>query len=698
MKLPTYSVIGSLSLGLISVGLSNYALAAQAQNKLEIVSVVATRNEMALDDIPESVSIISADTIANAQASNFEEILKDLAGVDTYGGPRANAQQVVIRGISGSRVLYNIDGARQSFEGGHRSRFVIEPELIKQMDVLRGPASAQYGSGAIGGVVAVRTRNAADFFLGDPQDIQFGGLVKSGYEEAGNEQSHHLIGYANAGTFDLVLQAGHRENDDFYDGSGNKVEYTADQIDSNSIKLSWLPGDHSSITLSRTTVIQKNTSPSNPANPASDSNPLLERENDTANTHLGYRLDYSDALLAAFEINLYQNKTDIVEDRVDEPRHDSISFETIGGNIYFNLGLANDDHQLSFGADTYQDTASAKRNGEARPQFPDAKQTIYGVFVQYQRDIFTDVSLIGAVRYDSFNSESNTDVAPEVNKDAVSFRLGGTWDANDWLSLHANYSEAFRAPNLIENYATGIHFLGNEFQANPDLKPESSANKEIGFSLNGSIFSENDSYRIRVNLYQNDIDDFIETQAIAVTNMANVACLVAPTAPPGCVAPGFAPISVEGTTTAINLEAARLRGFEIEASYAIGKWSFDANYGSVRGESRTDGQHLLNIPADAFKLHAAREFEIGEQNLTLGTRLSHYRAQDRTPELDLSGEPALPPTDRYTIASAYMSWQASDNLAVNLGIDNLTDRRYRSHLSQLNSPGRSARLAIKYQL
>ncbi len=672
----------------VALALLTLSTTASIATPLETVTVVATRSEMSLDRLPEAVSVVSASEIRDEQASSLSEVLENLAGVDTAGGPLTHAQNVVVRGIGGSRVLYTLDGSRQSFEGGHRGRFVLDPALIKRVDMLRGPASAQYGSGAIGGVLAVHTQDA-ESLLSDNQRI--GVMLNSGYETAGNQRLSSLITYSLLGPVDIVAQASARENNDFENGSSEEIAYSADRIDSQLLKFGGYLGDSHHLSGMHIETAQRNTSPSNPATAFSNSNPLLDRSNNTQSQSLAYRYIADGKRLQSLDFNAYRNATEITEDIVEGNRHDEISFETNGANLVARLALG--DGQLLSGLDYHRDTSDAYRNGSPRPQFPDAEQSMQGVFIQWQANLGNHFSLISALRHDRYHSQSNTGVAGDIDESETTVRLGGNYFVNDWLSLHANYTEAYRAPNLLENYAAGIHFLGNEFQPNPDLLPEKAANKELGFVLHFDDIGENSRFRLRANLYRNNIKDFIETQVIVEENTLNLECLSL-NPPPGCV---FGTISVEGTTTAINLPEAELTGWEVESRYQHSRLFTELAYGRIRGASLTTGEPLMNIPADAIKWHIG----LDGQSWRLGLRVNHYRDQDRVPAQDMNGV-LLQPTPAYTLLDLYARWQPNfnwaQNMTINFGVDNATDRRYRSHLSNLDSPGRSLRFAFSYKI
>ena len=89
-------------------------------------------------------------------------------GVDYEGaGTRFGTEGINIRGIGGNRVAILVDGVplADQFDTGsfsNATRDFIDAGLIQNIEVLHGPASALYGSAAIGGVVAVRTPDPGD--------------------------------------------------------------------------------------------------------------------------------------------------------------------------------------------------------------------------------------------------------------------------------------------------------------------------------------------------------------------------------------------------------------------------------------------------------------------------------------------------------------------------------------------------------
>src|SRR5690606_2188237 len=127
---------------------------------LDTITVVSRTDETAIESLA-SVSQVSGEQLERRMASTPNGVLVGVPGVPVQADARRTAASVNIRGLQEfGRVAVIIDGARQNFQRsdhGTQSQFWIDPELIKQVDVIRGPVANTYGSGAIGGVVFFET-------------------------------------------------------------------------------------------------------------------------------------------------------------------------------------------------------------------------------------------------------------------------------------------------------------------------------------------------------------------------------------------------------------------------------------------------------------------------------------------------------------------------------------------------------------
>jgi vitamin B12 transporter len=140
------------------------AFSAQAQESIYAndVVVTASRIEEPRDSVLSDVSVITREEIERAGQSTLVELLRTQPGVqiESNGGPGATSN-VHLRGTHSQAVVVLIDGMRMgSATNGTTSFEQISPEQIERIEIVRGPVSSLYGSDAVGGVIQIFTRKA----------------------------------------------------------------------------------------------------------------------------------------------------------------------------------------------------------------------------------------------------------------------------------------------------------------------------------------------------------------------------------------------------------------------------------------------------------------------------------------------------------------------------------------------------------
>ena len=142
---------------------------AQAQQPaaLEDVVVTASTRAQRVVEAPASISVVTAETLANRPNADLTDALRDVEGVSVSGG--SNSQDVFIRGLPGSYTLVLVDGKRQSTRdsrvngnAGFEQSFTPPSGAIERIEVVRGPMSSLYGSDAIGGVINIITKKVPE--------------------------------------------------------------------------------------------------------------------------------------------------------------------------------------------------------------------------------------------------------------------------------------------------------------------------------------------------------------------------------------------------------------------------------------------------------------------------------------------------------------------------------------------------------
>jgi hemoglobin/transferrin/lactoferrin receptor protein len=660
---------GALTAGVLAASIT--APASAEETALETVVVTATRIDTRLEDAARSIAVVSRDTIESIQAQSIAQTLQFQPNITTAGGPRAANQGVNIRGLSGNKVLQTVDGARQSFESGHRPSYFLDPELLAAVEAVRGPVSSLWGSGALGGVIAQRTISADDT-LGRGDDL--GGFVKTGINSNNGQHTTTAALLGRGADSDWLLSGYYRDSDDIELGNGETLEGSANQTHGLLAKYRQLFGETQSVEFIYRTSFFDGAVPSNgEAELNGTSNFLLRREQVTHNASLDYRLASDSPWLDA-QVLAYYNRVDMDEARLSDGRDDRTSLDTIGLNVNNTQRIG--DITLFYGLDAYRESFSADRSGFNRPVPPDASSDVWSLYSQARIPLSASWRLDLGLRYDSFSTAADN-LGEERSDDASSPSAALVYTPSDWATLALRHDRAFRAPGAEELYSTGTHFcMGpgfcNTFTPNPELDPERAANTELLARFDLSDTLPLDRFVVEGSVFENRVDDFIE-QIVS--------------------GPFFFGRPDPGNTRWINVDAARLRGAELTATLQQGGLSLRVAYGITRGEDRDSGEDLSNIPADT--LNADLSYAFSDTALLTGLRLTHAADQDRTnvPEFTESLFAG------YTVADLYARWSPrwSSALRFDLNVNNLTDRFYQRAWDQLPQPGREVILSARYQ-
>ncbi len=123
---------------------------------LEPLTVTGTKTPTPRDEVPATIDVIDSEDLERSQPSTLGDILNDLPGVEIEGGPKGSQSQPNIRGFGGTgwgsnRIVTTIDGARQNVGAAHGGSMFVDPDVLKQVEVLKGTGSTLYGTRGLPG-------------------------------------------------------------------------------------------------------------------------------------------------------------------------------------------------------------------------------------------------------------------------------------------------------------------------------------------------------------------------------------------------------------------------------------------------------------------------------------------------------------------------------------------------------------------
>ena len=188
--------------------------------QLEEITVTATKSEeRAVADIPGHVSVIDRQDIERYQPQDVADLLRYEPGVDIALGPRRINERPFIRGLGGDRILLTVDGARLNFNTAHRGNMdFVDVESLDQLEIIRGPSSALYGSGAMGGTINMLTKNGSDMLR---PGRTIGARARWSFNSNNRELAEHVSLYGVVKErFDYIFSYTRRDASDVRTGDG----------------------------------------------------------------------------------------------------------------------------------------------------------------------------------------------------------------------------------------------------------------------------------------------------------------------------------------------------------------------------------------------------------------------------------------------------------------------------------------------
>lgn len=713
-----------LSLAITTTLVTANALAQSVE--LDSINVIATRDPSRFAYTPEKQS---KDSLLSKQATSVADALEDIPNVDVRGGSRSIAQKPNIRGLSDNRVVQVIDGVRQNFDLAHRGSYFLPMSLIQEIEVIKGPSSSLWGSGALGGVVAMRTPNALDLLKNNDK---FGVKIRQGYQTANNLSEKDVSVFAANDKFDVLISGFYNNADNLRTGRGNKLNNTAYKQFGGLSKFGWQINDANRVELSHRETRFKQTAPGNneveneltneqikdqinefhgsknnfppkPQPSLSETSKfysgvktrlgsvsyLTDQQIPDQSTVFNYYLTPDNPYLNT-HIALYNNKTIEKEQRKVSGVKDQTKLTTRGINLRNSSELSH--ISFVYGVDYMRDKIRTERgtnssDAQFRADPYNANSNTTGVYLIAHIPLFGEKLLVSpSVRYDHYDTSSKT-VKYKDNHLSPATKL--TWIVTNWLDFTAKYNEAFRAPSMQERFVSGAHFGAdiaglkqvNRFVANPNLRPETAKNKEITANLHfDSLFKQGDKFKIEATYFRNDVKDFIN---LKIFNDANA------NKNKNANANGA---SLPTNSQYQNITNARLSGIELQAQYQTERLTLFTNYGSTKGRDKDSGEALSNIAAS--KIGVGADYALVKDKFTVGATITHYAAQHRVPKDHAVTYPSYILTDlRATYAPLKGEWK---NLRLDFALENLFDRKYQPAFSLMEGTGRNAKISAVY--
>jgi hemoglobin/transferrin/lactoferrin receptor protein len=694
----------------------------------EEITITGARSPRPVRLTPASVTVIDDQEIDQNLVRDLRDLFRYEPNVSVGNDRRYGLQDINIRGLGGNRVLILNDGIRipTQFQFGTPSlgRDYVDIETLQRVEVIRGPASALYGSDALGGVVSFRTIDPADLLdrfnrkssitsLSTNAESTDRSWVSTGITAFRTDGLEGLLGYTRRDGFESRVP----KDNEFVDGRSNARNNWLG-------KLIYRFNDTSQLAFA--TEIFNNEDDFEVAGITARNligptgfrgqDESLENQVSRERVSLAYTFDdpNSQGFLSGARIQVYYQEAEVDEFRrqdfvrtgagADRRRvrrlNNTFLDEVVGGEIQLQskFAIGNVLNRLTYGVDIsttrnerIRDGLETRFNAAGRPilttnvigadnfpvkDFPDSDTFRLGIYAQNEIELSKTFSLIPGVRFDVYRLDTDIDAlylrnpgatAADFRDSAVSPNLGFVWQTTSELAIVGRYARGFRAP-LYSEINAGFTNLTNPFfryktLSNPDLKPETSDTFELGVRGNFSQF------RFSATGFYNDYDDFIETFADAGVDFT--------------IVPGF-PVNLFQTQ---NVARARTYGFELSGEYRFSPkphgFSLLAGLGLTVGDDLTADQPLESV--DPFKAVVGLRYRAPEAVWgadLIATFASEPRLRDDRPAG--SYEP-----EGYTVVDLIGYYNITPLLTLNVGVFNLLNDQYFLYSdvrSLINSP------------
>lgn len=685
----TLALAGASALVCATPGFAQQATAPAegAVTELDAITVLATKTKEETVDAKAAVSALRAGDLARIAPRRISDVFETLPGVDaTSERPDDPATSINIRGLQDfGRVAVIVDGARQNYQrSGHNANgmFYLDPELISAVDVVRGPVANIYGSGAIGGVVSFDTKTAEDVLrAGEKAGVLLNGSAAS---NTGELMGSAFVAARQGDAADFIFGGVRRDSDDYKDGDGDKVESSGQTTDSGLAKLRLRPADGHEITLSGV-ASQSDYTNGTFGTTTPGTARRVQHDVETQTTSAKWAFTSPDNPLIDLSASAYWTHTQDDQKRLTSgafgaPAGSKLSFDinTIGTDVHNTSRFAFGDveNTVTYGGDAFRDKVAVDdQYGNNAAFTPSGRRTVSGAFAQWQAK-YRWLELIGGLRYDDYDMKSGPNKA---HGDRLSPKGTVAITPLDWFSVYGTYAEGYRAPALSETVVDGTHpavipgFPGSTFDIlpNPNLKPEVGRTKELGVNVKyDGLFLADDRFRLKANVFRNDVSDYIDIVQIA-----------------GTTPPFFLP-----NFQYQNIANARIKGFEFEGQYDAGRVYALFAYAWQKGRNRQTGGDLISVQPQ--KVSGTLGFRAFEQRLDAGVRWTWYGERNANAVV----QNALTKTPAFNRIDLYASYAVTPDATAYVNINNLTDKKYTRYLSSDPSPGFVAKAGLKLRL
>lgn len=476
------------------------------------VVVSATLSEQPIQKSTKSVSLVTQRQIHDNMGSNMVDVLSRTPGfaqVWEYHSP------LLLRGMNSNRLLVLKNGNRRigTFPGGYFGQDLNIYEA-KKIEIIKGPGSVIYGSGAISGIINVITPEP---FGTKETNVK----VFSGYATNNNEFIEGLNFCHKTEKFGIQLHGKWRKTDAYLYGNGQEAENS--QVEDKDLSLT----TGYRFSLKHKVTLHADYHLGDWGKPRGFNGPekyFTEIKNEEEGVHSAISYNFSsEGFIKNLSAKIYYDagSRDYFQYKHSEVTGKRTSLDLVhykdyyGGGQFFSTMNLFQENMLTVGVEGYffsidspTDYYDYYNNTYGTTKgYLGAGQQNAGVFINDQWQVSSKVNIVAGTRFDGAQvTEGNLNGLSGRNESrtAVSGNLGLVYSFAEGKSFSGNIGRAFRMPITEELFTETVSCKGIK-KGNPDLEPEYSWNFDAGFRGTAS----NNKINWEIALFYNIVDDYI---------------------------------------------------------------------------------------------------------------------------------------------------------------------------------------------
>lgn len=614
----------------------------------------------------------------NIQASSLDDLLKFSPSATTQGGPRSSSESIQIRGLNSNKLYIYVDGVKQNFRTDHSTMLAVDYDNLKVAKVEKDNSDFSR-SGSLGGGLVLETKSASDY-LSKNKDSGFN--LKYSYQGSNDENAVNVKSYGRNFLTSKKGRSGFK--DEYIIGAGSKNTHNQELSNEQTLANSWyqdkslffkqkfIKDQNNSFELALDYFKRNDSSPINPTlDPPDDLSELNGKNTIERMTFSGqYKKEIFHHL---FDLRLGSSTQKLNKERNSDGEKEKRKLVT--NQVSSNYLIKHRNNIKShLGLEIIQDDLEGKRDSAILESYPSGRSRNYNAFYQMKQE-FKYIDYSAGAKLTQYQLENNGD-NKNVSHSDWSAKIQSTLKPVKDFNLALSLSKTVNTPKIQEVYADGLHHPGdgffiadNYFVANPDLQTEVAKTFEAAFSYDKKIH-DNAVLELKYAKYWSHFDNYIYLEKIdrAIFD------------------------GEYGTTTFKNAKQVSMHGDEVSMNLALFDLDLGVTYTKVRGLDKKLGTYIADLPADQYTYNLTYHFY--ESEVELGYLGVMALKQDR---INRDSIERTDETPSYFVHNIFMKKSFKDFI-LNTRIDNITNREYRKHASNIFEVGRDYKISIEYKI